>query len=199
MKLLYAMTISLVLAVGAGAVVAQDFDKGVAAYRAGDYVTAVQEWRPLAEQGDADAQIILGIMYDKGEGVAEDNAEAVKWYRLAAEQGEANAQYNLGNMYNEGKGVLQDDAEAVKWYRLAAEQGDAQAQYNLANMHYYGKGVLQDNIMAHMWYNIASFNGVEKASKWRDETAAEMTSADISKAQKMARKCMNSNYQDCGW
>jgi uncharacterized protein len=65
-------------------------------------------------------------------------------------------------------------------------------------MHNYGKGVLQDNIMAHMWYNIASVNGDQKASKWRDQTAAKMTSADISEAQKMARECMISNYQNCG-
>ena len=87
----------------------------------------------------------------------------------------------------------------MKWTKKAAEQGFAKAQNNLANKHYYGKGVLQDNVRAHMWYNIASFNGVEKASKWRDETAAEMTSADISEAQAMARECMNSNYQNCGW
>ena len=96
MKLLYAMTISLVFAVGAGAVVAQDFQKGFAAYNAGDYATALKEWRPLAEQGNADAQNNLGAMYDNGNGVLQNYTEAVKWYRLAAEQGYAGAQINLG-------------------------------------------------------------------------------------------------------
>jgi len=110
---------------------AQDWDKGLDAYKAGDYATALQEWRPLAEQGDSDAQAMLGTMYDEGKGVPQDYTEAVKWYRLAAEQGYARAQTNLGNRYNNGEGVPQDYAEAAKWYQLAAEQGNAYAQYNL--------------------------------------------------------------------
>ena len=72
-------------------VAAQDFQKGVAAYNAGDYATAVQEWTPLAEAGDEVAQYNLGVMYDNGLGVPQDPKEAVKWYRLAAEQGDVDA------------------------------------------------------------------------------------------------------------
>ncbi|WP_277600823.1 tetratricopeptide repeat protein [Eikenella corrodens] len=53
----------------------------------------------LAEQGNADAQYNLGVMYDNGQGVRQDYAEAARWYRKAAEQGYAKAQYNLGSMY----------------------------------------------------------------------------------------------------
>ena len=102
-------------------------------------------------------------------------------------------------MYKNGQGVPQDYAEAVKWYRLAADQGIASAQFNLGNMYFNGQGVLQDNVMAHMWYNIASANGHDKAGKWRDETAGLMTPADISTAQAMARTCMSSNYNYCGY
>ena len=123
----------------------------------------------------------------------------MKWYRLAAEQGNADAQNNLGVMYQYGDGVLQDYAEAVKWYRLAAEQGDAEAQNNLGVMYQYGDGVLQDNVMAHMWLNIAAANGNKKSGEWRDERAGLMTSADISKAQSMAKECMSSNYKNCDW
>ena len=66
-------------------------------------------------------------------------------------------------------------------------------------MYENGDGVLQDNIMAHMWYNIASANGHEKAGGYRDERAGLMTSADISKAQAMARECMSSGYTKCGY
>jgi TPR repeat protein len=66
-------------------------------------------------------------MFEKGRGVAQDDAEAVRWYRLAAAQGVAVAQCNLGFMFEKGRGVAQDDAEAVRWYRLAAAQGDARA------------------------------------------------------------------------
>ena len=110
---------------------AQNFDKAVKAYEAGDYTTAAKEFRLLAEQGDAGAQFNLGNMYDQGKGVPQDYAEAVRWYRLAAEQGIADAQFNLGNMYSKGEGVTQDYAEAVRWYQLSAKQGNASAQFNL--------------------------------------------------------------------
>ena len=59
-----------------------DFQKGWDASKKGDYATALKEWRPLAEQGDANAQSNLGWMYDNGLGVLEDDKAAVKWYRL---------------------------------------------------------------------------------------------------------------------
>ena len=180
-------------------VAAQDFQKGSDAYSAGDYATALQEWTPLAEAGNVVAQYNLGIMYTNGQGVPQDHKEAVKWFRLAAEQGDVDAQYNLAIKYDNGDGVPQDYKEAMKWYRLAADQGYAQAQSNLGTMYEYGDGVLQDNTMAHMWYNIASFNGNEMAGGYRDERAGLMTSADISKAQAMARECMNSGYTKCGY
>ena len=79
--------------------------------------------RQAAEQGDAAAQVNLGVMYAKGQGVLKDEAEAVKWYRLAAEQGDASAQSLLGVMYAKGQGVLKDEAEAAKWFRLVRRAG----------------------------------------------------------------------------
>ncbi len=110
-------------------------DEGLAAYNKADFKTALKEWKPLAEQGDADAQNNLGVMYANGQGVAQDDKQAVSWYRKAAEQGDAKAQYNLGNMYDQGRGVAQDDKQAASWYRKAAEQGHAQAQNNLGVMY----------------------------------------------------------------
>jgi len=50
----------------------------------------VGKWYLLAaEQGFANAQYNLGVMYANGEGVPEDDKQAVKWFRLAAEQGNA--------------------------------------------------------------------------------------------------------------
>ena len=71
------------------------WDEAAAAHKRGDYATAIRELRPLAEQGDGDAQFNLGIMYDVGLGVRHDYAEALQWYRKAAEQGHAKAQFNL--------------------------------------------------------------------------------------------------------
>src|ERR1700686_3891628 len=69
-----------------------------AAYKTGDYATAVRLSRELAEQGDAMAQSRLGLMYQDGRGVPQDDRQAVEWFRKAAEQGRANAQYSLGYM-----------------------------------------------------------------------------------------------------
>ena len=68
-------------------VLAQDFNKGVEAYRTGDYVTAMNEWRPLAEQGKMVAQYALGVMYNKGLGVLQDQILAHMWYNLGAANG----------------------------------------------------------------------------------------------------------------
>ena len=87
-------------------VAAQDFQKGLTAYQAGDYATALQEWKPLAEAGDAIAQYNLGVMYSNGKGVPQDYAEAVKWYRLAIDQGFAAAQFNLGLVYEYGSAIV---------------------------------------------------------------------------------------------
>src|SRR5437016_1266347 len=79
------------------------FDEGIAAFSRGDYATALREWLPLAQQGDANAQSSLGYMYVMGQGVPQDYALAAMWYRRAADQGDAKAQYNLGVMYHYGK------------------------------------------------------------------------------------------------
>ena len=118
-----------------------------------------QEVLSRAEQGDAPAQAMLGLMYANGEGVPEDDAEAVKWCRKAAEQGNAAAQYNLAFMYANGEGVPENDAEAVKWYRKAAEQGNAAAQYNLAFMYANGEGVPENDAEAVRWYRKAAEQG----------------------------------------
>ncbi len=60
------------------------FDEGAAAYNRGDYATAIRVWRPLAEQGNANAQSMLGLLYGKGQGVPQDYAQAHMWYNLAA-------------------------------------------------------------------------------------------------------------------
>ena len=81
-----------------------------------DDAEAVKWYLLAAQQGYADAQNDLGVMYENGKGIAEDAIKAVKWYRRAATQGHSDAQYNLGFMYYAGSGVDQDDAEAIKWY-----------------------------------------------------------------------------------
>ena len=87
--------------------------------------------KSLAEQGYAYAQYNLGLMYDNGLGVPENDAEAVKWYRLAAEQGDAYAQSNLGGMYYYGEGVPENYLAAYVWYSVSAAKGNQIAKNNI--------------------------------------------------------------------
>jgi len=194
-KIITGLALSMLLS--SGVANAADFYKGLDAFNAGNYKNALAEWTPLAEQGDARAQYSLGIMYDNGEGVPENDKTAVKWYTKAAEQGLANAQDDLGIMYNYGDGVPENDKTAVKWHTKAAEQGLANAQYNLGVMYANGDGVLTDNRRAYMWFSLGSYNGSEAASINKDKIAKQMTPADISKAQDMSSRCLESNYTDC--
>ena len=109
-----------------------DFQKGLDAYESGDFATALREWKPIAELGDAEAQVNLGVMYMQGLGVTQDYKAALKWYTLAAEQEYALAQTNLGFMYAEGNGVTQNNARAYMWWNIAASQGINQAAVNLS-------------------------------------------------------------------
>lgn len=74
-----------------------------------------------------EAQFVLGVMYAKGEGVPQDNAQAAQWFRKAAEQGEVKAQGMLGVMYYTGKGVPQNMAIAKKWLSRACNNGFKEA------------------------------------------------------------------------
>ena len=104
-----------------GVAMAGPLEDGAAAFQRGDYATAMSFCRPLADQGNADAQALIGVMYEAGEGVPQDYPQAAMLFRKAADQGLAPAQYFLGEMYENGQGgVPQDYAQAYTWYKLAA-------------------------------------------------------------------------------
>lgn len=91
-------------------------------------------YRKGATGGDALAMNHLGVMYEEGRGVAQNDAEAVRWYRKGAAGGNALAMNNLGFMYEEGRGVAQDYAEALRWYLKAAARGDELAVSQLKRL-----------------------------------------------------------------
>jgi len=99
-----------------------DFKTGKEAYYRSDYDTALKEWWPLAEQGEAKPQNALGVLSREGKGVPQDFQAALRWFRLAAEQGYAGGQYNLGMMYENGRGVPKNYVQAHMWVALAAAQ-----------------------------------------------------------------------------
>lgn len=117
--LLVAMT---VLLIGAPPSLA-DFAGGLEAYDAGDFESAFEAWKPLADSGDAEAQIALAGLYANGLGVPQSFQRAKEWYRLAAEQGDPVAQLNLGDFYARGLGGPPDLVLAFVWLDRAARQG----------------------------------------------------------------------------
>lgn len=163
--MIFRLLLIVAFVVSLAAIARAGFDEGMAAYNQGDYVTVLKEFRPLAEQGNADAQHILGVVYGNGWGVTRDYATAARWFRAAAEQGHPKAQYDLGLMYSEGWGVTQDYAVAMKWFRKAAKQRNAHAQSRLGQMYVNGLGVPQDFEEAVKWLQEAARQGDEYASK----------------------------------
>ena len=103
-----------------GTVFADPFEDGIVALERRDYATALQLLRPLAENGNPDAQINLANMYFDGNGVPQDYKESVKWYLFAADQGSVDAQIALGFLYEYGDAVPQDYIQAHKWFDLAS-------------------------------------------------------------------------------
>ena len=117
--------------------------------------------------------------------------------KLLAEQGNAEAQLNLGIRYANGEGVIEDDAEAVKLYRLAAKQGLARAQNYLGIMHANGDGVPQSNVRAYIWWSVAAAQGQEDAKRNRGLVTERLTPDQLTQAQQIATRCIDSDYQDC--
>ena len=159
MKRFFVLPITILLLLATPAVA--DFAMGVTAYKNGDFETALKEWRPLADQGFADAQWALASMYQYGDGVTQDFNTAFRWYRLAAEQGNAIAQNSLGEMYLQGQGVT------------------------------------QDRIRALMWFNVYASKLPELEAATRESFEKNMSLADISLAQDLARECVVRSYQGC--
>lgn len=100
------------------------------AYDRADLKSALGAWLPLAEDGDQEARVIVGEIYERGIGVEPDYARALQWYTVAAEKGSKRAQINLGHLYEQGLGVPADPKLAVQWYRRAAGR-DAEIQLDL--------------------------------------------------------------------
>jgi hypothetical protein len=138
----------------AGLCAGADLASAKVSYEKKDYTAAFADLAPLAQQGNPDAQLILGKMYLMGQGVSKNEAQAMKWFKASGAQSNAEAQFFVGSMY-----LLphKDVGEGLRWLRLSAEQGNQDAQLIL------GKGYLQgspelprDPVQAEMWLRLAA-------------------------------------------
>ena len=157
-KKIKVFTLALTLLVSLN-VHADTYEEGKAAYHAKDYQRALEILTPLAEDGNSDAQITLGIMYDYGYGVPVDQQEAVKWYIKAAKQGIPVVQHDVGVKYFQGQGVAQDYEQAAYWWEQSASAGLADSQFNLGLMYYRGHGIVQDYVKASELFFAAAKQG----------------------------------------
>ncbi|MEN9725900.1 MAG: hypothetical protein RL434_266 [Pseudomonadota bacterium] len=114
---------------------AASLEEAIAAQARGDLPVAVPLLTSLAEDGNTEAMVRLGALYQKGEGVTRDATQAAALYTRAAAAGNAQAQFSLGNMYLLGEGVPQDDDWAFTYYRQAAAQGHALAGKNVSEFY----------------------------------------------------------------
>src|SRR3954447_10141416 len=127
------LTGAAALALAAGAAQA-DVKTGVDAWQRGNFAAAVAEWRPLADQGDADAQYNLGQAYKMGRGVPTDLGIAQTWYEKAAQQGHPQAAANLGLiLFQNGQ-----RERAIPWLKMAADADDPRAEYVLGTALFNG-------------------------------------------------------------
>ena len=132
-----------------------------------------------AEQGDPDAQALLGVIYSEGVGVApEDAALAAHWYQKSAEQGHLEAQLILGGMYLEGQGVAPDSAEGIRWIEKAANRHSGPAQLVLGSVYILGKGVEKNLVTAYMWLDLARENGEEEDAQEGIELLGSLLSSE---------------------
>ena len=111
----------------------------VEAVRRGDFAEAYCLWRPLAEQGDAEAQFQLGWLYANGQGLRQNPTTAADWWERAAHAGHPDADLAIAQAYQKGRGRNKDLKEAVHWMLVASRNGNDEAQAIVRTM--AGKGV----------------------------------------------------------
>jgi hypothetical protein len=124
-----------------------------------DFQHALETYRVAAEQGEAGAELYLGLTYDLGHDVARNPVEAARWYRRAAAGGSASAASNLGVLYHNGDGLAKDSVEAANWFLNAATRGSASAQYSLGRMYFAGDGVALNYGEAAKWLEKSATQG----------------------------------------
>ena len=178
-----------------------------------------------AQQGEKNAQNMLGVMYKNGTGIPQNLKESAKWFQKSAEQGSSIGQYNLGIAYLFGDGGVQDSHQAMKWFQKSAAQGYPEAMHNIGVMYDQGNGVRKNNQLAFNWYEKAAKQGyanaqynvgvmyrngigvrsnLEYAYVWfllAKHNGYNMVlpnfGVDQTKAQIIADSCLKSNYKDC--
>ncbi len=159
-----------------------------AAFDKEDYADAYKRYKPIADQGLAEAQHRVGLMHKFGWGAGRDHLLAAQWFRAAAEQSHAEAQSELALYYKDGRGVERDVVQAAAWFLKAAEQGVGIAQLNLGRFYLAETGVEKDAVTAYYWLTRAALNGYIDGMALRVGAAKAMTAEQIKATDARARQ-----------
>ncbi len=158
---------------------------------------------PLAKQGDAKSQYLLGKMHYMGELVAPDMVKAIHWNTESALQGHAEAQYLLGKIYSHsGPYGTPDYEQAIYWHKKAAQQGHAAAQFRLGTLYSGDKdGVKPDYSQSEMWMQKSADQGFEAAIKalpslTRHREAIESSNELLARVKKITGSRNHNNFEN---
>jgi len=126
----------------------------------------------------------MGVAYDTGRGVPEDDAEAVKWLTKAAAQDLAIAQGYLGSMYYRGEGVAKDEIMAETWYRRGALRGDLNSQDNMGRLYSQGN-TPKLRAEGYAWFSLAASGGHEGSRRILEKIERRLSDAEREQGKKM--------------
>lgn len=141
-----------------------------------------------ASNGSPSAQYQLGLLFEYGRGVEQNDASAAFWYEKSASQLFVDAEYRLAILYDNGWGVTPDKNKAVDLYKMAAEKGHELAQHDLAIMYFHGSDAPKNLLEAYKWLKIAVLSGNPLMDKHLKRVADEMSSDEIAVAEHLAQE-----------
>ncbi|HCE37573.1 tetratricopeptide repeat protein, partial [Zymomonas mobilis] len=154
--------------------------------------TAATWYQKAADQKFPAAEYNIAYLYEKGQGVVQDQKVALAWYQKAADQGFVKAQLNLASLlYHQAKGKSQNYKEAALWYQKAAAQGDVVALFMLGKMAHLGEGAARNDVDAYMWFSLAAGLGLKNAENNCQVLSKMMTPAQIAEAKKEAQSWLD--------
>lgn len=156
----------------------------------GEILTLHEQLHSSALNGSASAQFELGLLFEYGRGVNQDDVVAAHWYEKSAAQNNINAQYRLAVLSDNGWGKPPDKKRAVELYTLAAENGYGLAQHDLAIMYLEGTGTPKSLLQAYKWMRIAVMSGNPLMQKHLKMVAMEMSVDEIAEAEYLAMEWM---------
>tara|TARA_A100001011_G_scaffold356312_1_gene400265 strand:- start:71 stop:832 length:762 start_codon:yes stop_codon:yes gene_type:complete len=152
-----------------------------------------------ALSGHIQAQVNVGLKYEKGEGTNVNREQAIYWYSLAAFNQDNNAQFRLASLLQEESGKAK---ESHFWFGKSAELGNPEAHLALATNFILGRGVEKNLTLAHVSCNLATFlsrdiRSISRSIQLRTELETKMSKDQIKKAEQLSRKCIEKKFKEC--